>query len=140
MKAFRWAKAQTGLVSSEKFVLVMLADFYNDEWARAWPSHSRLAAATELSVATVKRAIASLENSGLVIVEAWVVNEGGAMPNRYLLPAHRPEERPAAVQPVLAYAGWSGMEDFSHESARRVPGSNLIVDEESLRPAGVGSP
>lgn len=135
MNAFRWAKAQTGLPSSEKFVLLMIADLYNAEWSRAWPSHARLAEITGLSKDTVKRAIAGLVARGLVEVEAWVFNDGArAMPNRYLLPQYRPSERAAARQPVLAFAGWSGMEPFDYEWCRRVPGSNLLIDADALDP------
>jgi len=144
MKAFRWAKAQEGLTSAEKFVLVMLGDHFNDEWHRSWPSYATLAGETGLSVSTVKRSIKALRARGLVTVEAWMLNDGAiSMPNRYLLPRYD-RELPAAEQPVLAMAyfesstGWDGLV--------KVPGSNLYIEEEALSPVplhdvvGAGNP
>lgn len=137
MKAFQWAKEQTvrpdgeragqALTSAEKFVLVMIADRYNETWGRAWPSFSRLASDTNLSLATIKRVIPELREAHLVIVEPWVVNSGaGRMSHRYLLPAYRPEVCLALEQPVVASPVSAGADDSAE--LLRVPGTNLVVD------------
>lgn len=130
IKAFRWAKDQRGLPSSEKFVLIMIADHYNDEWHRAWPSHATLGEETGLSVPTVKRAIRALASRGLLQVEAWQLNEGGGwLSNRYLLPQFDLRSRIARDVPVLAFAAYSGASDTDH---LRLPGSNLFVEADAL--------
>lgn len=140
VKAFRWAKEQTGLTPSEKFVLIMLGDFYNEDWSRAWPSRARLATVTELSDATVKRVLRELEHSrGVIATEYWQLNEGGAMlNNRYLLPKYRPEVRPAGTQPVLATAGW---DQEAPDDYRRLADTNFAIEVTALdpKPFEVGS-
>lgn len=133
-KAFRWAKEVSGLAPAEKFVLVLLADAYNPEWERAWPSPARLAELSGFSTSTVKRALKSLEERGLVKSERWMLNDGAEwLPSRYLLPRFAPKVRPAYEQPVLAYV--RGFEDvWPGDGFLEVPGSNLVVDEESLSP------
>jgi len=130
MKAFRWAKAQEGLTSAEKFVLVMLGDYYNDDWHRSWPSYGSLARDTSLSLSTVQRAVRSLRARGLIDVEAWMLNEGAvSMPNRYLLTGYRRDIRPATYQPVLV-SSYSGTEPY--EGLIQVPGSNLYIESDAL--------
>ena len=133
MKAYRWAKKQGGLTSAEKFVLVMLADYYNDAWSRAWPSLKTLAGDTALSVSTVQRALRGLQEIGIVAAERWTFNDGGAqMNNRYLLPTFDPSSRPAFYQPVLAFAADDN--DFNWDGMTQIPGSNLFVDQSDLSP------
>lgn len=130
MKAFRWAKAQEGLTSAEKFVLIMLGDYYNDEWHRSWPSYGSLARDTSLSLSTVQRAVRSLRAAGLIDVEAWVLNEGAvSMPNRYLLTGYRRDVQAATYQPVVVSA-YSGLEVY--DDLIQVPGSNLYIEANAL--------
>ncbi|WIB16276.1 helix-turn-helix domain-containing protein [Curtobacterium sp. MCPF17_050] len=132
-KAFRWAREQTGLPGPQKFVLVMLGDYYNDEWSRAWPSLGRLADDTGYGKSTVERALRALREEGLIEVEAWVMNEGAQqMPNRYLLPLFRPRVRAAAEQPVLAFSYSSESGSMLYGDLVRVPGSNLCIEDGSL--------
>ncbi|KTR19646.1 helix-turn-helix domain-containing protein [Curtobacterium citreum] len=132
-KAYRWARGQSGLPGPQKFVLVMLGDYYNDEWSRAWPSLNRLAEDTGYGKSTVERALRSLRDEGLVAVEAWVVNDGAQqMPNRYLLPRFRPSVRPAAEQPVLAFPYSSMSGDLMFGDLVQVPGSNLCIEDGAL--------
>lgn len=110
MDAYRWALTWDGLTSAEKFVLVMIADHYNDEAHRSWPSIERLAKETALHRTTVIRAIKTLEKNGLVDVEPWVrADYGGKLNNRYCLPFYDPKSQRAKRIPVIAYA------DFNHE-------------------------
>jgi hypothetical protein len=130
VKAWRWAKAQEGLTSAEKFVLVMLGDYYNDEWHRSWPSYSSLVRDTALSLSTVQRAVRSLRARGLIDVEAWILNDGAqSMPNRYLLTGYKPGVQAATYQPVVVLA-YSGLE--SYDDLLQVPGSNLYIAVDAL--------
>lgn len=131
VKAWRWAKAQEGLTSAEKFVLVMLGDYYNDEWQRAWPSYGTLAHDTALSVSTVQRSIRSLRDAGLIEVEAWLLNDGAvSLPNRYLLTGYRKDVHAAAVQPVIVSAYGTSGSDW--DGVLQVPGSNLYIEADAL--------
>ncbi|QYF98108.1 helix-turn-helix domain-containing protein [Microbacterium sp. PAMC21962] len=105
MDAYRWALTWNGLTSPEKFVLVMIADHYNDRVHRSWPSIERLANETALHRTTVMRAIKKLEGHGLVEVEPWTkADAGGALNNRYCLPMYDPQSQRAQRLPVIAYA------------------------------------
>lgn len=128
--AFRWAREQVGLPSPQKFVLVLLGDYYNDDWGRAWPSLGRLAEDTGLNRSTVERALKSLRERELVISEAWTMNVGAErMSNRYLLPKHRPMVKPASSQPVIA----SPMEVGPvPRGLRKIPGKNLTIEVDAL--------
>ena len=53
------------LPTKEKFVLIMLAN-YADESGKCWPAVQTLANDTGLSTATVKRALKSLIDRGIV--------------------------------------------------------------------------
>ena len=87
MKAFRWAKTWNGLTPYEKFVLVMIADHYNDAVRRSWPSQLTLARETGMSPRSVARSVSALERNGLIEVEPWVNNSTGArLTKRYCLP------------------------------------------------------
>ncbi|KJL46240.1 hypothetical protein RS84_02867 [Microbacterium hydrocarbonoxydans] len=102
--AFRWAKEQEGLRSSEKFVLVMIADHYNDEVHRSWPSIERLADETGLNRTTVMRCIKALETGGFLKVEPWArAYDGGRLNNRYCLPLYDVESKRAKRLPVLSH-------------------------------------
>lgn len=107
MGAYRWAIGWEGLRSSEKFVLVMIADHYNETVHRSWPSIERLAQETALHRTTVMRAIKYLEEHQIVQVEPWVrADLGGSLTNRYCLPLYSKESKRAKHLPVVAYAGF----------------------------------
>lgn len=130
MDAYRWALTWDGLTSPEKFVLVIIADHYNDTVHRSWPSVERLASATALHRTTVMRAIKGLEGHGLVVVEPWVkADAGGALNNRYCLPMYDPKSTRAKRVPVVAYAefndnGQMVYDTFPHQlhHGEEVPG------------------
>lgn len=65
VQALSCAFAIRGISSSEKLVLLALANFANDKM-ECWPSQDRLAADTELSPRTVWAALARLEALGLL--------------------------------------------------------------------------
>jgi len=89
IEAFRWAKTWGELTSAQKFVLLMIADHYNDRWRRSWPSIATLARETSLGESTVKRSIRALREMGLIEVETWFdASTGKNMSNRYCLPLY----------------------------------------------------
>ncbi|MGJ4843902.1 helix-turn-helix domain-containing protein [Leifsonia sp. Le1] len=116
-EAFRWAKSWGGLSTSRKFVLLMLADHYNEEAHRAWPSMQTLARETGMSRRSVVNCIATLEKEGLIEVEQWVdATTGKQMSNRYCLPWHDEESVRAETLPVRVYrtrsgSGWEAASD-----------------------------
>ena len=65
-KASAWAWEQQGLITSEKFTLVALADNADEEGV-CWPGQRFLSKKTGLSRVTVRKAITSLEAKGLLI-------------------------------------------------------------------------
>ena len=64
MKWFKWAKTVKGLKSSEKFVLICLADFFNDDLGYAFPAQETIANYTCLERSTISRACKSLKQKG----------------------------------------------------------------------------
>ena len=52
------------LPANQKFVLIVLANFYNDELQKAWPSQETLCRVTSLSRRTINRALRELEKKG----------------------------------------------------------------------------
>jgi hypothetical protein len=69
VKAMAWAWEQP-IPATEKFVLLALADYYNEGEKAAWPKQSTLAARTSLSMSTVRRCIKSLAMKKLITVYA----------------------------------------------------------------------
>lgn len=75
-------EAERPLSSSERLLLLLIAEHYNDDARRAWPSAERLVERSALSRATVFRALAVLESRGLVAINRTGRN------NVYSLPFH----------------------------------------------------
>jgi hypothetical protein len=135
----KWAIAETRLRSGqpatvtlsspEAFVLLRLADYYNEDVGRAWPSQQRLSEETSLTVRTIIRAVAKLRTKKLVDTETWIMNDGARrMSLRYLLPQHRPDVRRARSGPVVVSSAFS--EDAIPGDAMPVPNTNLYADVE----------
>lgn len=130
MGAYRWALGWDGLKSSEKFVLVMIADHYNESVHRSWPSIERLAQETALHRTSVMRAIKNLELHEVIEVEPWKRAESGhALTNRYCLPMYDPKSKRAKKLPVIAYANFDNdghmeYDTFPHQfrHGEEVPG------------------
>jgi len=78
-----WAFEVDGLSSSEKFVLVKLADNANDE-GECWPSLDYIARHTSLSRPTVVKVIKKLEEIGVLEVTREKLGKVN-LPNRYRL-------------------------------------------------------
>ena len=65
VEAINWAFAQPVERSSEKFVLVVMANRCNDQWL-CWPSISSIVEDTSQNRKTVQENLARLKNSGLI--------------------------------------------------------------------------
>lgn len=65
MTALRWARGVRGITSTQKLVLLLLADTAND-YGDAWPSALALADDSGLSDRTVRTALDALEGMGLI--------------------------------------------------------------------------
>lgn len=84
VQALSCAFAVRGISSSEKLVLLALANFANDRM-ECWPSQDRLADDTELSPRTVWAALAKLEACGLVSREKRNRPDGTRSTDRFTL-------------------------------------------------------
>lgn len=84
-KATTWAYQQP-VTGSKKFVLVVLADMA-DEAMSCRPGQQLLASTTGLSLKTIERALASLEELGLVTRTRLSNTSGGQPVYRYRLHA-----------------------------------------------------
>ena len=85
-KAQAWALPIRGIKGSPKAVLMYLANRYNEKEGYAWPSISRIAKDTCLSVSTVNRALRSLEQAGLIAIrKQQLAADGSEFSNRYYL-------------------------------------------------------
>lgn len=79
-----WACDQTGLSSTQKLVLLMLASRTNNDAEECAPNHSELAADCGLGKTAIKSALAALQEAGLVVVTPRS-NDGGSLTNNYQL-------------------------------------------------------
>ena len=66
-RASGWAKTTRGhKSSSQKLVLLILADYYDDERGYAWPSQKQLASDCEMPIRTVQWSLKVLEDHGFI--------------------------------------------------------------------------
>lgn len=104
-----WAVDQK-LPTKEKFVLLMLSNRTNHDTGRCDPSHKRLAEDCGMSVSSIKRAIATLEEGGYLVTENRSANNV-KLPNQYRLcleravGSHRPDPVHTEPTPVQADLG-----------------------------------
>lgn len=93
--AINWSRNIDGLTSPQAFVLWVICDYYNEEAHYAWPSIKRIARDTRLSDRSVSRAVASLEERGLIVrAKTFSAHHGGWASNTYFLPIYDPRSRP----------------------------------------------
>lgn len=89
----RWAFTfRAEMTTNELFVLVIIAQHYNEAEHRSWPSVATLMDLTRLSRSTVFKVLASLQAKGLIQVEQWyqtdAVYDVRQVNNRYCLPLY----------------------------------------------------
>lgn len=87
-EAINWAFRQK-VPSTEKFVLVVLAD-YADEEGSCFPGQKRIAEKVGGSERTVRRSLKSLEARGLIRRERRSRGDGSRSSDRYVLPVNMP--------------------------------------------------
>lgn len=105
IEAYKWAKEIVGLSPLEKWLLVTIADYYNDKEKRAWPARTELSRRTGMSVRSITRQISSLESKGWILVERWFNNNTGKnLNNRYYLPKFDSSSGTNVVRNVDVYA------------------------------------
>jgi Helix-turn-helix domain len=78
------------ITRSEKLLLLILADYYNDARGCAWPSIKSLASEAMLSPRRVKELLLSLETKRLIKRETTTRDDGGQDVNLYAFPALTP--------------------------------------------------
>lgn len=83
-EAVSWAFKVDGLTMTQKFVLVALAD-WADEENSCFPGQKKLAGKTNSSVATVRRALDALEDQGLISRERRTRKSGYRTSDRFFL-------------------------------------------------------
>lgn len=83
-EAITWAFKQDGLTMTEKFVLIALADYADDNHT-CFPSHKKTAQRVAASKSTVQRALNGLEAKGKIRVIPGQRANGSATSNRYQL-------------------------------------------------------
>ena len=86
------------LLPTQKLVLIVLADFYNEAFGKAWPSQDTLCAVTGLSLRSINRAIRELKRKGHIKV--WKERSAGQYPHNVYRINHAPQRR--LVEEVVA--------------------------------------
>lgn len=82
------------LTRSEKLLLLILADYYNDAQGCAWPSIPLLAAEAMLKVRRTQQLMRSIERKGVIITEQTAREDGGQGVNFYRFPELAKSARP----------------------------------------------
>lgn len=91
IQAFKWAKTVDNVTATEKYLLIWIADHYNEKDGYAFPSRKRLADNSKLSTRTITRNAKSLATKGLIRVQECIESTTGQnKSNRYFLPNFDP--------------------------------------------------
>jgi len=114
VKAVQWAKTWMGdLTSSERLLLMLLADYYNDAKHYAWPSVPTLAQTMGVTERTVFRCLARLKKEGLIETEKRYRASGLRDSSAYYLPHFDPlselQSSPWKLEQLARSAGGTGM-------------------------------
>ena len=116
--AVKWAWRQsTGLRSTEKYLLIYLADRYNEQQGFAWPSISRMSKDTKISKSSIKRALKRLEELGYIRRQRRFKPEDGSQFTSAIHLPHNSSLPTGPLKPIPAF-GWfdaSGKWDVDHE-------------------------
>jgi Helix-turn-helix domain len=76
------------ITCSEKLIMFVLADCYNEDYHQAWPSVQRLATASLMTERHARRILLSLEDKGLIQI---VRRQGSGNTNTYCFPGYPSE-------------------------------------------------
>ena len=136
IKAMEWAASYPGLTRLERVLLKEIANRYNDEQGRAWPSQARLARETGYSRASVLRGLKTLVEKGLIVrINSYSSYSGARNSNRYFLPLYDPKNVPSSRSPIAVEQsfenGYSNpfdhqREDFSASPVTWAVGTALL--------------
>lgn len=83
-EAMTWAVKQSTESTSQKLVLLMLANYCNGHTGQCNPSHRLLAQECSMGISTLKRCIASLQERGFLTI-IHKTSDGVSLPNQYAL-------------------------------------------------------
>lgn len=97
-KAITWAWDQQ-LPPREKLILICLADAANDEDWQCWPSQRHVAAKTGYSIATVKRSLKTLDETGYLTRDHRRRADGSRSSDVYTLNTTRVQPDTTPAQP-----------------------------------------
>lgn len=126
-KATAWVKElDKGITRSEKFVLLMLAEYHNTKLKAAWPSVTGLAEDCMMSKRQVQRILARLEHKGW-IVRTLRCELGRGQITEYLIPALDGQRKGDKMSPIKG----DKKGDISTRAIRNEP-----VFEPVIYPAG----
>ena len=96
IKALEWAAKAPGITRLERTVLKEIANRYNEQKGRAWPSQARMARDTGYSRSSINRGLNGLEKKGLILrIASFDSYTEARTSNRYFLPQYAPDHVPA---------------------------------------------
>ena len=134
---FKWAKTVTGLSSPEKFVLICLADYFNDELGYAYPAQETIATFTGLNRSTINRACKSLQRKGLISWKHQHKNSGRYSSNKYVLhrvaDSHTAESNKSTLQSATNPCGTAQQKHLSKHLNITLNSSNKNKSEKSKK-------
>ncbi|MFJ4038229.1 helix-turn-helix domain-containing protein [Microbacterium sp. NPDC090007] len=126
-KATNWAW-ELGLKMPEKFVLVALADMA-DEKQSCYPGQATLSRMTGASERTVRRAITSLEDAGLLTREERRTEGGYRTSDRYVLQVGATLDSNRSDWPVVDLTGHTDQPHRSHRPTSPVTVTGTYKEE-----------
>ena len=137
MKWFKWAKTVKGLKSSEKFVLICLADFFNDDLGYAFPAQETIANYTCLERSTISQACKSLKQKGLLSWKHQHKESSRFSSNKYVLhhvaDSHKVESNKSVLQSATYPCGTVQQKHLSKHLNLTLNSNNKNKSEKSKK-------
>ena len=134
---FKWAKSVKGLKSSEKFFLICLADFFNDNLGYAYPAQETIATFTGLNRSTINRACKSLQQKGFISWKHQHKDSGRYSSNKYILhrvaDSHKAESNKSMLQSATNPCGTAQQKHLSKNLNITLNSSNKNKSEKSKK-------
>ena len=134
---FKWAKTVTGLSSPEKFVLICLADYFNDELGYAYPAQETIATFTGLNRSTINRACKSLQRKGFISWKHQHKDSGRYSSNKYVLhrvaDSHTAESNKSMLQSATNPCGTAQQKHLSKNLNITLNSNNKNKSEKSKK-------
>ena len=134
---FKWAKKVTGLKSTEKFVLICLADYFNDDLGYAYPAQETIAEFTCLNRSTINRACKSLQRKGLISWRHQHKDGGRYSSNKYVLhrvaDSHMAESNTSVLQSATYPCGTAQQKHLSKHLNLTLNNTNKYKSEKGKK-------